>query len=124
MPSHADQRDPDSPFRSPQPVQLGFSTLMIMLLMVVGAGIGLLGYYALRVPSITAEWNAWFGRPTSPNSRTDGRAEQVTFALFVYTAPLALGILVSFLHSAINWLDRRRKERASDEDDLFRMGPS
>ncbi len=114
------QRPIESPFMQRQPVRLSFSTMLIFLLMVVGAGIGILLYYAFRVPAITAELNAWFGRPDVDIDRGDARRAQVTFALFVYTAPLALGILVYLAHFVVNWLNRATAER-SESDEQFRM---
>ena len=111
----------DSPFMQQEPVRIGFGTIVIMLLMVVGAGVGLLIYYALRVPAITSEINAWLGRPDAVVDRGDARRAQVTFALFVYTAPLALGMFVYLLHYAINWFDRFARRAQQDESEEFRM---
>lgn len=111
----------DSPFMVREPVRLGFGTMMILLLMVVAAGVGLLVYYALRVPAITSEINAWLGRPDVAEDHAYGRRAQVTFALFTYTAPLALGILVSLLHFVLNWFDRLTRPHQAPGDDPFRM---
>jgi sterol desaturase/sphingolipid hydroxylase (fatty acid hydroxylase superfamily) len=102
-------------------VRLSFGTVLILQLMVVGAGIGLLVFYAMRVPAITSEINAWLGRPNPAVDSASGRVAQVTFVLFVYTAPLALGILVYFLHLMINWIDRRTRTLQQVEDEEFRM---
>lgn len=111
----------ESPFARPQVVRLGFGTVMLMLLTVVGAGIGLLIYYALRVPAITTELYAWLGRPVVAVDSGDARRAQVIFALFVYTAPLALGIFVNGLHFVVNQLDRFTRERPTADEDEFRM---
>lgn len=104
-----------------QPVRLGFGTMIILLLMVVGAGVGLLIFFAMRVPALTTELNAWLGR-TSENVDPDAaRLAQLKFALIVYTAPLALGMLVYFLHFLINWIDRWTKDREAPEREEFRM---
>lgn len=110
-----------SPFRKREPIRIGFGTMMLLLLMVVGAGLGLLIYYALRVPAITSEINAWLGRPDAPFDQVDARRAQVTFALFVYTAPLALGMLVYLLHFIINWVDRLVRRRSQVDDREFQM---
>ena len=103
-----------------QPVRLSFGTMMIMLLMVIGAGVGLLIYYAMRVPAITTELNAWLGRPDAVVDRGDARRAQVTFALCLYIAPLALGIFVYLVHFGVNWLNKlTAPEREADEQ--FRM---
>lgn len=105
-----------------QPVRLGFGTMMILLLMVVSAGLGLLVFYALRVPAITSELNAWFGKTEPITSTSDARQAQVVFAMFLYASPMALGILVWFLHLGINWMDRRNRASSStQEDEAFRM---
>ena len=110
----------ESPFMPQEPVRLGFRTVVMLLMMVVAAGIGLLVYYALRVPAIASELNAWLGRPDAIIDRSEARQAQLIFALFVYTAPLGMGILVYLLHHLVNWLDRRT-ETASEGDDEFRM---
>ncbi len=111
----------DSPFLVRQPVRIGFGTMMILLFMVVSAGVGLLLYYAMRVPAITSEINAWLGRPNAPIDHAEGRRAQVIFALFVYTAPLALGMLVYAMHFVVNWVDRLSRQSQQPEDEQFRM---
>lgn len=114
----------DSPFRKREPVRLGFGMMLILLLMVVSAGVGLLIFNAMRVPAITSELNAWLGITTSSDSDpTDARKAQVVFALFLYTAPMGLGIFVYWLHYLINWIDRRSqaKFRQEYEEEQFRM---
>jgi sterol desaturase/sphingolipid hydroxylase (fatty acid hydroxylase superfamily) len=111
----------ESPFLRRHPVRLNFGTMLIMLLMVVGAGVSLLCFYALRVPAITQELNAWLGRPDAVVDRGAARQAQVTFALFVYSAPLALGILVYAVHFIVNTLNRASSAADSKDDDQFRM---
>ncbi len=110
-----------SPFRAPGRRRFGFGTKLIMMLMVVAAGFGLLVYNALRVPDVSAELNAWLGRPDAGGDAADGRRLQLMFALFCYTGPLALGLLVSLLHGAIAWLESRRDRARAREDEPFRM---
>ena len=121
MKGEAMEKQTQSPFMERQPVRLSFGTMMMMLLMVVGAGVGLLVYYALRVPAITQELNAWFGRPDTVVDRSDARRAQVTFALFVYTAPLALGIFVYAIHYVVNWLSSWARAKDDHDDEAFRM---
>lgn len=116
------QLQTDSPFGSAAPVRLGWGTMMLMLLTVVGAGVGLLVYYALRVPALTSEVNAWLGRPDLVVDQAEGRRAQLVFALFVYTSPLALGIFVYVLHFLLNWFDRQsRLRRQASSEEPFRM---
>ncbi len=89
--------------------------------MVVSAGVGLLIYYALRVPAITSEINAWLGRPEAVVDRAEARKSQVIFAMFLYTSPLALGVFVYILHFLINWIDRATQGRRQETDEEFRM---
>ncbi len=112
----------DSPFMQRKPVRLGFRTMVLLLLMVVAAGVGLLIYYALQVPAITAELNAWLGRTEAISGSTEARRAQVIFAMFLYASPLALAILVWILHLGINWIDRRNAAlKNTEEDESFRM---
>ena len=104
-----------------EPIRMSFGTMLMLLLMVVSAGLALLIYYAMRVPAITSELNAWLGRTDAVVSTADARQAQVVFAMFLYAAPMALGLLVWMLHLSINWLDRfTRKEKATD-DASYRM---
>ena len=111
----------DSPFLQVKPRRLSFSSVLILLLMVVFAGLGLLIYNALNVPAITHELDAWLGRQSKTVDTADSREAQIIFVLFCYAAPLMLGILVHGLHQAINFLDRRRRHREREEDAAFRM---
>ncbi|MCA9132796.1 MAG: hypothetical protein KDA45_06565 [Planctomycetales bacterium] len=95
--------------------------MMLMLFMVVAAGLSLLIYYAIRVPAILSEVNAWLGQPNPAGDSAAGRAAQVTFLLFVYTAPLALGILVYLLHFVLNGVDRWTRTREEADEAPFRM---
>jgi sterol desaturase/sphingolipid hydroxylase (fatty acid hydroxylase superfamily) len=115
-----DRQRLESPFMKRKQVRLSFGTMLILLLMVVGAGVGVLLYYAMRVPAITSELNAWLGRPDADINRGDARRAQVTFALFVYTAPLALGIFVYLAHYVVNWLNYATRPDP-ENDDQFRM---
>ena len=116
-----ESRTTESPFIKRQPIRLNFGTMLILLLMVVGAGISLLCFYALRVPAITQEINAWLGRPDAVVDRGAARQAQVTFALFVYSAPLALGILVYAIHFFVNTINRASSAVDRTDDDKFRM---
>ena len=116
----SDKERVDSPFLKVEPVRLGFRTMLLLLLMVVGAGVALLLFHATQVPAITSEFNAWLGRPEAVVDRDAARLAQLQFALFVYIAPLALGMLVYGVHFIVNLIDRSRSV-AAPEDDEFRM---
>jgi hypothetical protein len=111
----------ESPFAQLQPRRLSFSSILILLLMVVFAGLGLLIYNAMNVPAITNELDAWLGRQSKTVNTADSREAQIIFVMFCYAGPLMLGILVHGLHQAINFFDRRMRQREQDEDDAFRM---
>jgi hypothetical protein len=111
----------DSPFLQAAPLKLGFGTVMLMLLTVVAAGAALLVWYALQVPAITSELNAWLGRPNPVVDTAEGRRAQVIFLLVVYSAPLALGIMVYMLHYFLAWLNRWSQTREDADDEPFRM---
>ena len=104
-----------------QPQRLSFSSILILLLMVVFAGLGLLIYNAMNVPAITNELDAWLGRQSKTVNSADSREAQIVFVMFCYAAPLMLGILVHALHQVINFFDRRMRERQRSEDEAFRM---
>lgn len=111
-----------SPFQKRQPVRLGFGIMMLLLLTVVGAGVALLMYYAVRIPAITSEFNAWLGRPDSSISAGGARAEKVIFATLIYCAPMALGILVYVLHYTVNFFAGiMATSQTDEEDERFRM---
>ncbi len=110
-----------SPFMQTQPLRFSFSTIMIMLLTVVGAGVALLIFYALQVPAITSEFNAWLGRPNPVVDTGEGRAAQVKFLLVVYSAPLVLGLLVYLLHYLLTLLDAWTRTEHDASDEPFRM---
>lgn len=111
----------DSPFLQAAPLKLGFGTVMLMLLMVVAAGAALLVWYALQVPAITSELNAWLGRPNPVVDTAEGRRAQVIFLLVVYSAPLALGIMVYTLHYLLAWLNHWSQTRDDADDEPYRM---
>lgn len=110
-----------SPFLQTQPRRLSFSSILILLLMVVFAGLGLLIYNAMNVPAITNELDAWLGRQSKTVDTADSRESQIIFIMFCYAAPLMLGILVHGLHQVINFFDQRMRARDHEEDDAFRM---
>lgn len=111
---------PESPFQKQEQVRLSFSLLVVLLLMVVGAGTALLLYSAMKVPAITNEFNSWLGRTGQEVDLKEARRAQLIFAMYLYSAPLALGMLVFSLHRFVNFLDRRSR-KATPEDDAFRM---
>ncbi len=110
-----------SPFLQAEPLRVKFGTIMMLLLMVVGAGAGVLIYYALQVPAITSELNAWLGRTNPVSDTASGREAHMHFLLVLYAAPLALGLFVYLLQFGISWFDARARSQDESSDDAFRM---
>lgn len=96
--------------------------MMMLLMTVVGAGIALLVYYAIQIPAITSEFNAWLGRSDASVVSGSGRAQKVIFATLVYCAPMGLGIFVFILHHVVNFFARiSAPNQEEEEDERFRM---
>ena len=87
--------------------------------MVVGAGIGMLLYLAIRVPAVSSELRSYFGLTEVVVDTEAARKAHIIFVTFLYTAPLGLGIFVYLLHHLINWLSRVSQPAA--EPDEFQM---
>jgi len=92
---------------------------MLLLTMVVGAGVGMLLYLAIRVPAVSAELRSYLGLTELVVDPETSRKAHIIFVIFLYTAPLGLGILVYLLHLVINWLARVTQPTA--EPDEFQM---
>jgi hypothetical protein len=95
------------------------SVLMLLLLMVVGAGVAMLWAVALRVPAFSTELRAFMGMSEAAGDSQVARQAHVVFVILIYTAPLGLGIMVYLLHLVVNWLHRPGVTVA--EDDEMRM---
>lgn len=92
------------------------SVLMLLLLMVVGAGVAMLWAVALRVPAFSTELRAFMGMSEAVGDPQVARQAHVMFVILLYTAPLGLGIMVYLLHRAVNWLHRPGVTVAEDDD--------
>jgi sterol desaturase/sphingolipid hydroxylase (fatty acid hydroxylase superfamily) len=109
----------ESPFLKEEPVRIKFSVLILLLLTVVGAGLSMLLLLALRVPALSTELRATMGLVEIPSDPESSRKAHIIFVIFLYTAPLGLGILVYLLHYFLNWLNRISQTRKEPEE--FRM---
>lgn len=109
----------ESPFLKKEPVRIKFSVLILLLLTVVGAGLSMLLLLALRVPALSSELRATMGLVEIPSDPESSRKAHIIFVIFLYTAPLGLGILVYLLHYCLNWLNRISQTRKEPEE--FRM---
>ncbi|MGN6548128.1 MAG: hypothetical protein ACTHK7_24040 [Aureliella sp.] len=108
-----------SPF-SPPPRGFTFGVDWMLLLMVVAAaGTALVGY-ALFLPSVTTELNAWLGRTVAPGDEDQNRFRQIVFLILCYSMPMILAAAARAVQLAgrklASWLPRE-----DQEDDRFRM---
>lgn len=118
-PSKMPQQPADSPFLKKQPVRLKFSILVMLLFMVVGAGVAMLFYLALRVPAFSSEARAYLGLTEIPTEPEFARRAHIIFVISLYTAPLGLAMVVYLLHHAVNWFSRISEPGPEPEE--FRM---
>jgi lysylphosphatidylglycerol synthetase-like protein (DUF2156 family) len=98
--------DPQSPFGQQKPFRISFSIMMLLMLMVVAVGASMLIVFALRVPAFSSDLRAYFGLPELPSDTESSRKAHLMFLLYLYSAPLGLGILVYMVHFVANWLSR------------------
>ncbi len=109
----------ESPFVAVKPARFNFSIMMMLMLMVVAVGGSMLILMALRVPAFTTELRAYFGLTELVVDPESSRRAHLFFLLYLYAAPLGLGILVHILHRAISWFNRRtRPKRESDQFEM------
>lgn len=109
----------ESPFVAVKPARFNFSLMMMLMLMVVAVGGSMLILMALRVPAFTTELRAYLGLTELVVDPESSRRSHLFFLLYLYAAPLGLGILVHILHRAISWFTRRtRPQRESDQFEM------
>jgi hypothetical protein len=92
---------------------------MLLLVMVVSAGVGMLLYLAVRVPAVATELRSYLGLTELVVDVETSRKSHIIFVIFLYTAPLGLGIFVYLLHHVVNWFSRWTQPLP--EPDEFRM---
>lgn len=110
---------PESPF-SAQQTRLTFGLDWILLLTLVAAATATLVGYALFLPSVTSELNAWLGKPAVSGDGDNNRRAHIVFLVLCYAAPMILGLAVRLVHSAGKWV-ALRLNAASADDENFRM---
>ncbi len=76
-------------------------------------------YLALRVPAVSSELRSYFGLTEVVVDPESARKAHIIFVIFLYTAPLGLGIFVYLLHHVINWGSRVTQPEPEPEE--FRM---
>jgi len=102
-----------------EPVRMTFTVVLLLLFMFLAAGIAGLFRLALNIPEFSAELSNWLGVSVKSTAE-DSRRHQLYFALALYAAPLGFGLLVAFIHMAINYLVRLTSQ-SSETDERFRM---
>lgn len=93
---------------------------MLLMLMVVAVGAAMMLYMALRVPAFTSELRAYFGQTELVVDAEDSRRAHLALLMYLYAAPLGLGIFVHLLHHVINWFSRISSP--AKESPEFEMG--
>lgn len=92
----------------------------VLLLTLVAAATATLVGYALFLPSVTDEINAWIGRSVPPGNEDQNRRAQVVFLLMCYSAPMILGLVARLVQLGGRKLASRLETREED-DARFRM---
>lgn len=110
---------PQSPFSSP-PRRLTFGVDWMLLLTVVMAATAMLVGYALFLPSVTTELNAWLGRTVTPGDQDENRRAQIVFLILCYSMPMILAVAARGVQLVGRKLASRLAE-GDQEDERFRM---
>jgi lysylphosphatidylglycerol synthetase-like protein (DUF2156 family) len=105
-----------SPFGQRKPIRISFSMMMLLMMMVVAVGATMLLVFALRVPAFSSELRAYVGMPELPADTASSRKAHLIFLLYLYSAPLGLGILVYIVHFAADWVSRYSKPPKEDPE--------
>jgi hypothetical protein len=101
----------ESPFGQSQPLRVQFSVTIMLILMVVAGTVVTMFTLAMRVPVFSNELRAYFGMTELRLDAEEARKSQLAFLLFLYSAPLGLGLIVSLLHFGSSWIARRSKPK-------------
>ena len=92
----------------------------MLLLTVVAAATATLVGYALFLPAVTSEFNAWMGATTAPSNEDGNRRAQIVFLMLCYAAPMMLGLAARLVQLAGQTLAKRMASREDDNPE-FRM---
>jgi hypothetical protein len=76
--------------------------------------------YALFLPSVTSELNAWMGRVALSAEGDESRRGQVVFLILCYSGPMILGLVVRVVHLVAQKLIHLLSQPAEDDAE-FRM---
>lgn len=111
---------PQSPFSPEPPRGLTFGVDWMLLLTVVMAATAMLVGYALFLPSVTTELNAWLGRTVPPGDQDENRRAQIVFLVLCYAMPMILAIAARGVQ-LLGRMIARRLASEDREDERFRM---
>ena len=112
----------ESPFSTGSERRWTFGMDWVLLLTLVAAASATLVGYALFLPSVTNEINAWIGRSVPPGDEDQSRRAQIVFLMLCYAAPMLLGLVARLVQIAGRQLANRLAAGDEDEDDpQFRM---
>lgn len=111
---------PQSPFSAPPQRGFTFGVDWMLLLTVIMAAAAMLVGYALFLPSVTTELNAWLGRTVSPGDQDDNRRAQIVFLILCYSMPMILATAARSVQLAGRMVARLLAAEQK-EDERFRM---
>lgn len=110
----------ESPFSAALERRWTFGMDWVLLLTLVAATAATLVGYALFLPSVTNELNAWIGRSVPPGNEDQSRRAQIVFLMLCYAAPMLLGLVARLVQVAGRKLVNRLVVR-DEEDPQFHM---
>jgi ABC-type polysaccharide transport system permease subunit len=108
----------DTPFlvETKQPVaQFGLGTMLLIMSIFAVVSVGL--FYSVRVPAITKEINAIFGKVQESGTDGTDRTTQFIFVMFCYTAPLSMAAAVGLFSLVVRRLEVWRQSSLQEEDE-------
>ena len=106
-----------SPF-SPPPPKFTFGMDWILLVMVVVAGAALMFSYALFLPSVRSELDAWMGRTVDLGDVGENRRSQIIFLMLCYSAPMILGLAARLVQLGGRMLASRLEDKPGNDDEF------
>lgn len=110
-------QSPQSPF-SPPPQKFTFGVDWILLVTMVAAATALMFTYALFLPSVTSELNAWMGRTVDLGEVGQNRRAQIVFLMLCYSAPMILGLTARLIHLGGRMLAKQMQDKPGSDDEF------
>lgn len=109
--------EPQSPF-SPPPPKVTFGMDWMLLVTMVAAATTLMFAYALFLPSVTSELNAWLGRAVDLGEVGENRRAHIVFLMLCYSAPMILGLVARLIQIGGRMLAKRLEDQVSNDDEF------